>query len=562
MKNTWEGSFTEKVLYGRIVSNMAQALDKKDDWNKKEGGKILDYPQEQELLDKHFEQLTSQLGDLLEMYPLITITKKPDETGKSAGENNMETFLSEIPNQKMSDLHDNLKQNQLLQKVTDQIIKNENLQIRLQKNGTSEDSPEILTLKAQCDLLYLFREEILCGYKLIHTFKTIEQSEDKSSKEYKDLRNKLAISIGDFYDTIYGSVEAPFIKNALNTESGQKIIQAVKDKNPEFYGNIEAKLKPYIVEEENQHFFQEKADIQLYQPLIDVILKQSKHFLPQEMVAFKKSENEINQEEMGKYAQQILENIYADEKYSDILSQDRWQVELTNRTSCSANQATKKLEIPNKNYTKAQFLGSMCHEVFIHIVRNINGSKITNLPFFRDYLNFEEGLASTIQQITEGKQEITFGGKQIKRLVIALASSGLSYQEVKKVLEINEDEVISSGSTVEEELTRIYRGTAIPINEEVEDVEVNKAIYHKDKAYFQGSYKVYLMMKKYAETQDTSLKSAMDKVFNNIQICKFDALNIRHIKSLQQHFDWSEAEKTAYFNFLTGREEEQSEIKV
>jgi len=58
------------------------------------------------------------------------------------------------------------------------------------------------------------------------------------------------------------------------------------------------------------------------------------------------------------------------------------------------------------------------------------------------------------------------------------------------------------------------------------------------------------MLKAYNETSDLHLKSAMQKVFDNILIHKFDAANLSHILYLKEHFNWSKEEEKAYINYL------------
>jgi len=423
----------------------------KSDFNEKT---FVDFEKEIKNLDERFclfQKGSKKIPDIL------TFIKFPTD---SFPKNDTENFISAIPQKEVDLMREKLKvirndDPSLLKSKTSEELKdfdglqnllnsaqnllqdNRLLQAKMIKLGCDAYSKEIITLKFQAEKLSSFHASSELLSKLVHTYKFVQNSDQKNSEEYKKTIKNLATDIGEYYNNQDGEVDDEYIQTILNMETAKKVLDNVKTKNLTLYEKINPKLEKYTSSDKNIVAVPEKIPVETYYPILNSIIEQTQKYLPEEMNNFKGSEEEVTPEEMQKYAQQIIDNIYKDEEYFDIPDEKKWKAVLDDRFGYVCEIKKKELKVPSRNYTKSKFLGSMYHEVFIHIFRQINGSKIDSLDNLPDYSEFEEGLASILQQYMEGKKEITFGQIPIRQVSIALASAGLSYQEVSQLLEIN-----------------------------------------------------------------------------------------------------------------------------
>ena len=178
------------------------------------------------------------------------------------------------------------------------------------------------------------------------------------------------------------------------------------------------------------------------------------------------------------------------------------------------------------------------HELLVHGGRAINGLR-TGLPVLGtglftdtprpDYLTFEEGFATTVEEVVKGDQPLWDGSKLGHYLSIAMAEEGKDFRSVfetswryRLLMKIgSEEEVTAEMIEKEKSLTytacvRVFRGTQTNIRDKARDV--TPLTFNKDLAYLEGRV---IAMRHIAELYESQDIAGLDRLF----LAKYDPTN-------------------------------------
>lgn len=193
-------------------------------------------------------------------------------------------------------------------------------------------------------------------------------------------------------------------------------------------------------------------------------------------------------------------------------------------------------------------LGVFIHEVGVHGRRHISGKELddeslanglfteANEGEVPDYLTFEEGLAGTLQTVSQGAVEKWGLPSVALYLNVAFANMGWSPRQVQEVMtkvrvvlgtsesdsQIPDDLVEKSRKTTLTGVVRVFRGT--PSSKGYKTSEGITLHYAKDRAYMAGKIKVIPLLNEIASLPEPERTNAWNRLF----VGKYDPTNHHH----------------------------------
>jgi hypothetical protein len=480
-----------------------------------------------DVIDSFFEQ--PLVIDIMELYSLIT----PNTTqATDALENGNYDFTQLIFN--------NSNDRAVIESIKNQ--SNGVFQELKKHKRTIEKGDKINDLELRLRYEKLLDIEECC--KSIRLILQIKFFSDKNQPDtVQNLSNELRMS----YERIYDRVDNTWTGLTLNSEVMIEVYELCKEKNPELWKKISLKITPHL----NTHWENSSPKIQEFEKLNDIFISPKLDLLcPDQLLDIQNPSQIVDSTFMLEQVQIAIENIYKNLGYTPTNS-SKWTARIRDedpdKTTFSAEQSTREVIIPAKSRSIAQFKAVLYHEVFIHALRQINSERLGLQKMLPDYLVFEEGLASTLQSIVEGKDTISFGKTIIPNL-IALSEIGLKIDEIYDLYSVKYT-TDKQQKMLKNNMIRMLRGGTGVANKQ----GVN-CIYPKDIAYSLGARKVYDLVNKLNDPEtDVDLKTAIEKVFSELSCCKFDAFNQLHIRYLISHdiIKFTESEKFTYLKMIS-----------
>ena len=209
-------------------------------------------------------------------------------------------------------------------------------------------------------------------------------------------------------------------------------------------------------------------------------------------------------------------------------------------TALSWDSATLSVKIGAKRkaiVNSEVLFEKILHELQVHGGRAINGLK-TDLPVLGtglftetsrpDYLTFEEGFATTIEEVVSGERPEWGANKLTYYLNIALAKEGRNFRSVfetawryqllmgvKDNAEVTGDMIQKQKSLAYGRCVRIFRGTQTDLGDKF---DIQSMTYNKDLAYLEGRVIAMDYISKLYETKDMD---GLDRLF----MAKYDPTN-------------------------------------
>ncbi len=219
-----------------------------------------------------------------------------------------------------------------------------------------------------------------------------------------------------------------------------------------------------------------------------------------------------------------------------------------NATSLSWSSADSAVVVgmKRKPFTDIDsFIGVFAHEVMVHGRRYLNGKNLGDESLanglFTDadededpsYLTFEEGLASMIQNVTQGKKETWSIASMGHYLNIGLAHMGWSPRQIQEVMsrvrtilkvsskteQLDDSIVDKSKQEATSGIVRVFRGT--PTDKELRTSSGVMLHYAKDLAYASGKVKAMKHLNEIVMLPEDQRNEAWQKLFQG----KFDPTN-------------------------------------
>jgi hypothetical protein len=480
-----------------------------------------------DIIDSFFEQPT--VIDIMELYSVIT----PNTTLATAAIENGNYNFTEL-------IFNDLKDRKIIDSIKNQT--NGIFQELKKHKRTIEKGDKINDLE-----LRIRYEKLLDVEECCKSIRLILQIKFFSDKNNPDTVQRLSDELSRSYERIYDRVDNSWTGLTLNSEVMLKLFALCKEKNPELWKNISNKIEPHL----NINWENHDPNIEEFEKLRTTFISPKLDLLcPDKLLDIQDPNQVVDSGFMLEQAQIAIENIYKNLDYVPSKS-SKWTARLReedpDKTTFSAEQSTREVIIPMKSRSITQFKAVLYHEVFIHALRQINSERLGLQKMLPDYLVFEEGLASTVQSIVEGKEKISFGKSIIPNL-IALSQVGLEIDEIYKLYSVKLTSE-NQQKTLKNNMIRMLRGGTGLVN----DQGVN-CIYPKDIAYSLGARKVYdLVSRLNNPSTNIDLKNAIEKVFDQLSCCKFDAFNQLHIRYLISHniIEFTDNEKSRYLKMIS-----------
>jgi hypothetical protein len=214
---------------------------------------------------------------------------------------------------------------------------------------------------------------------------------------------------------------------------------------------------------------------------------------------------------------------------------NEWKVEIAEGRTSSSDAKEKIVKVGNISREENKLLPLFAHEVLVHSLRAVNGSKLGDslaeqgMP---DYLPAEEGITTFMQRALSGERQAPHSDLYM-HIGFALGSLGHAPVPRHQLQQFYLDKLIierqAQGKDVDiQDLTskswthvnRIYRGT---LGSEV--VAVNT----KDIAYHQG----FVQVSRYI-IEELDAGTTPEEIFDFLMQAKFDPLNSKHILYLDE----------------------------
>jgi hypothetical protein len=393
--------------------------------------------------------------------------------------------------------------------------------------------------------------ELKMKYKILQNLernakviRIIKQIKFFDSKNIPDQVAKLSDELTNVYNEIYGEMSEGSINQNLNQSQMLEIFDKCKDTNPKFWDTIKSKIEPRL----NQRIKNEILDISEFKKFDEQFIAQKlDKFCPEALLAFENPDEIVTADFMKEQCEIALQKIYAqlDPKPEKIWS-CRITTEDPNNKTFIAAPSTNEILVPPIGRKISSFKSVLYHEVLIHALRHINAKSKGLPPSLPGFLNFEEGLANTVQFLREeGKTKIA-SNTYIPNLV-SLVKAGLQIDEIVKLYDY-ENMSEKKKNTFNINITRILRGSTGIMNE-----KRTANIYHKDLAYSIGMKKIYKFVSALNdETLNPELKNAIAQMISELVSCKFDPFNIDHVRFLlsKKILNFNKRQELEYSKFI------------
>ncbi len=369
----------------------------------------------------------------------------------------------------------------------------------------------------------------------------------KQKQQQGDNYASLVTKLNKLYQTKYGEISKSYINTSLNRPEFSDKLKLLEDIDPQLHARICSKTDQYI---SSYNTSLENYPLEKYTRFQDTTLATQKQYLPKDLLKMAQEDptQPISGTDMLTYAQQTIVNM------GEIFPESEdWQAihnEDPESTTFSVSENPNRINVSQAPRKIEDFIGVLKHEICVHAQRYSLGKQNKLLPSLPKYLEFEEGVASTMQRLSSNKPSIQIAFRPYP-ILISMKAAGVESQDIFNFLEQTYTDP-DSKRLFQSWIYRTHQGTITTQDENGNSVH---AIYNKDAVYSEGVIK----MSKFIDALNSpnqDVVSAASKINDKLLSAKFDATNYRHLQYLQEEgiIDLTKVELKAYILHIMGKQ--------